>query len=61
MTKASTTHAQQLEFIARGTASLLNAKASNTYVEADALLDTLERKLAAAKARLSTAPKPRLP
>nr|WP_315206245.1 YlcI/YnfO family protein [uncultured Albidiferax sp.] len=41
----------QAEFIARGMASLVEAKASNTYVEADALIGTLERKLAAARAR----------
>jgi len=41
----------QAEFIARGMASLIEAKASNTYIEADEVIGKLERKLAAAKAR----------
>ena len=41
----------QAEFIARGMAALVDAKASNTYVDADVLIGTLERKLAAARAR----------
>ncbi|APW44895.1 YlcI/YnfO family protein [Rhodoferax saidenbachensis] len=39
----------QLEFAARGIASLESAKRTDSYVEADAVLDTLVRKLNVAK------------
>ena len=41
----------QAEFIARGMASLVDAKQSNSYVDADVVIGKLERKLATAKAR----------
>lgn len=41
----------QAEFVARGMASLVEAKAADTYVDADAVIGKLEQKLAAAKAR----------
>ena len=40
----------QAEFIARGLASLKNAQDQNVYVDADAVISTLERKLNQAKA-----------
>jgi predicted transcriptional regulator len=40
----------QVEFIARGMASLENAKRTDDYVDADVLIASLERKLSAAKA-----------
>lgn len=40
----------QQEFIRRGITSLDNAKAADTYVDADALVSRLERKLADARA-----------
>jgi predicted transcriptional regulator len=45
----------QLEFIARGLASLKNAQNQNTYVDADAVISTLERKLNQAKASVKPA------
>ena len=45
----------QLEFIARGLASLKNAQNQNTYVDADAVISTLERKLHQAKASVKPA------
>ena len=41
----------QAEFIARGMASLVDARQSNSYVDADVVIGKLERKLATAKAR----------
>ncbi|SDP67855.1 hypothetical protein SAMN05216303_10680 [Rhodoferax sp. OV413] len=41
----------QGEFIARGMASLVDAKQSNSYVDADVVIGKLERKLAAVKAQ----------
>jgi len=40
----------QAEFMARGMASLENARRTNDYVDADVLIGQLERKLVAAKA-----------
>ena len=40
----------QVEFIARGLASLENARRTDAYVDADVLIASLERKLSAAKA-----------
>jgi predicted transcriptional regulator len=42
----------QVEFIARGLMSLENAKRTGEYVDADAVVENLARKLAAAKAKL---------
>lgn len=46
----------QQEFVRRGLASLENAKLTDSYVDADAVLDKLERKLAGARALKSTNP-----
>jgi hypothetical protein len=43
----------QQEFIRRGLASLDNAKLTDAYVDADVMLDRLERKLAAARVSMS--------
>lgn len=40
----------QIEFIARGMASLESAKRTDDYVDVDVLIGSLERKLGAAKA-----------
>jgi predicted transcriptional regulator len=40
----------QVEFLARGMASLENAMRTDDYVDADVLIASLERKLSAAKA-----------
>ena len=40
----------QAEFMARGMASLENARRTDAYVDADVLIASLERKLSAAKA-----------
>ncbi len=41
----------QAAFVARGIASLENARLTDSYVDADALVQTLERKLAVARGR----------
>lgn len=43
----------QQEFVRRGLASLANAKLTDSYVDADAMLAKLERKLADARASQS--------
>jgi len=44
----------QVEFMARGMASLENARRTDDYVDADVLIGQLERKLVAAKASRAT-------
>jgi predicted transcriptional regulator len=43
----------QAEFIARGLSSLDEARRTGDYVEADVVIDNLQRKLDAARARLA--------
>lgn len=45
----------QAEFVARGLASLAQSKQTGDYVESDAVLATLERKLAAVRVRQAKA------
>lgn len=45
----------QADFLARGRRSLANAKKSGIYFDADIVLDRLEAKLVAAKAKVQTA------
>ena len=47
----------QAEFVARGTRSLEEARASGRYVEADAVLQELQRKLDAARSRKVALPR----
>lgn len=60
-TNADSVAVAQADFITRGLASLAKSKKSDEYVDADAILDRLERKLAAAKVRQGAALIPRRP
>lgn len=44
----------QAEFVARGMASLASARQTNDYVDANAVIASLERRLGAAQAKKST-------